>query len=403
VARQKSSASWTRRVERDSLRHPARAMKEAIRTWRSLKDDPIRFELVDEVAQDRGPELTLAYRNVIMLAAGFRHRTGKTGRPARTREPCVVFVVKAKWAHGDAPDDDAQRIPPYLLAHVTLDGARVRCAVPTDVQCQDRFQDVRPRASATLAIGSGGLSATGAAAFAVQVGDGAQAVKLLLSAHHVFSSFPNVQTGIPRSGLQISRLGPTGGVAQAFAVSASWGGKMRADGEPSFDVQMARVSNWSAARAVLADLRLSSTQPYAGSPGQVIALGEASRFHILVPPDNPEWQGSSRGPTRVKFDMVLSDSYGFNFDVSEEGGIASRHLTFHRLVRMERIAGGGALLGGDSGSAVVAVRSDGTHTLIGLFIAAGDEFAYCIPAWQLFDRRYYARLPGDGRIFPVPA
>ena len=99
--------------------------------------------------------------------------------------------------------------------------------------------------------------------------------------------------------------------------------------------------------------------------------------------------------------MVLSDAYGFNCDVLENGLPVSRHLTFQRLIRMKPKAGSGALLEGDSGSAVVARSSDGRHTLIGLFIASGSEFAYAIPAWQLFDASYYARLPKGRPLLPV--
>ena len=395
---------WARRVESDSLRHPDHVMQAALKTWRSLKGDPRQFELVDEMAQDRGPQLTLGYRNVIMLAAGFRRRTGPTGRPSRTQEPCVVFVVKTKWPSEPGREDDPQKIPPFLLAHVTVEGRRVRCAVPTDVQAQESFRGTRTMGNAILQVGSAPIGGTGTAACAVQIGAGPSAMKLLLSAHHVFSPFPDVSAGTPQSGLPIRQLGAANNTTapQAFATSSRWGGAMRADGQPSFDAQFAKVSDWDSARDTVSALMLSTDSPYAGSAAQVMALGKADAFEILVPPNNPEWHGPQRLPTRAALDAVLSDSYGFDCDVRENGAFVQRHLTFQRLIRMQLLASSGALLSGDSGAAVVARRTDGAHTLIGLFIASGDDFAYAIPAWQLFDKSYYARLPGDGPIVPVP-
>jgi len=178
---------------------------------------------------------------------------------------------------------------------------------------------------------------------------------------------------------------------------------MRADGQPSFDAQFATVLDWDAARAALAGLHLSPNFVYAASPAQAMALGQANQFEILAPSNNPAWHGPERKLVRVMFDTVLLDSYGFDCNVRENSGVVQRHLTFERLIRMKLLANAGALLGGDSGAAVVAVRPDGTHTLIGIFIASGDEYAYAIPAWQLFNPSYYARLPGDGPIVPVAA
>lgn len=397
------TGAWARRVESDSLRHPAQVMKLALKTWHSLESaDAIqRFQLVDEVAQDRGPELTLAFRSAIMVAAGFRRRIGRSGRPSRTQEPCIVFVVKDKWPDEQVRENDPQKIPRYLLAHATVDGLRVPCVVPTDVQPQEWFHGARPQGAVTLQVGSGQIGGTGAAACAVQLGVGPHAMKLLMSAHHVFSPFPDVAMRTPRSGSPVSRLIPEGG--PPFATSSAWGGAMRADGQPSFDVQFAKVSDWAAARSVLSGLRLSANIPYAGSAAQVMALGKKASFEILVPADNPEWRGAPRPVARVALDAILPDSYGFDCAVRENGAFTERHLVFRRLVRMRLLANVGQLLPGDSGSAVVVRRADGTHTLIGLFIASGNDYAYAIPAWQLFDTSSYARLPGDGPLVPVAA
>lgn len=399
---QSKKRAWSRRVESNSLRHSDQTVKAARKVWQSLKGDTRQFDLVDEVAQDRGPELTLAYSNVIMVAAGFRRRTSSAGRSVLTKQPCVVFVVKAKWLTDPGREVDPQRLPRCLLAHVSIDGRRVRCAIPTDVQAQDSFLETRSMGNSILQIGSGSLAGTGAAACAVELGTDTGAKKLLLSAHHVFSHTPDVTMRTPQPDWQITPLSLTVSPAPLpFATSTKWGGEMRADGQPSFDVQLAEVTDWNIARLALPELKLSATEPYAGSVGKVMALAQVSAFEILVPIDNPNLQGLSRLPTELDFDMVLSDAYGFDCLVLENGLRVWRHLTFQRLVRMKPKPGSGVLLPGDSGSVVVARGADGSHTLIGLFIASGSEFAYAIPAWQLFDASYYARLPSGRPLLPI--
>jgi len=253
---------------------------------------------------------------------------------------------------------------------------------------------------AILQIGDSPSPSRGSAACAVQLGSGQSAIKLLLSAHHVFSDTPDVTTGAPQAGWPIRPLASP--QTSPFAKSSRWGGAMRADGQPSFDVQFAQVSDWDVARKVVSALRLSSDEPYAGSVGQVMALAMNGAFQVLTPPDNPRWQEATRAAANVKFELVLPDSYGFDYTVRENDQLVERHLTFQRLIRL-KIETDGSLLKGDSGSAVVAIRADGSHTLIGLFIASGDEFGYAVPAWQLFDTDYYARLPGDGPLLPVTA
>ena len=394
--------AWSRRVEQDSLRHSDQTIKAARKVWRSLKGDTRRFDLVDEVALDRGPELTLAYRNVILVAAGFRRTTSNVGRSVLTKQPCVVFVVKAKWLSDLGREVDPQRLPSCLLAHVSLDGRRVRCAVPTDVQAQDSYLETRSMGNSILRIGNGPAAGTGHASCAVELGTAPGAKKFLLSAHHVFSHTPDVTSRTPQPGWEITPLSAAlSAPPSRFAESSEWGGEMRADGQPSFDVQFAKVQDWNIARLTLHALKLSATEPYAGSAGNVMGLAQLGAFEVLMPFDNPKFHGSSRPTTELDFDSVLSDAYGFDSDVLENGLRVRRHLTFQRLIRMKLKAGLGALLEGDSGSAVVARRNDGSHTLIGMFIASGSDFAYAIPAWQLFDASYYARLPKGRPLLPV--
>ena len=69
--------------------------------------------LVREIVTTRARELTLGYRNVAAVLAGFKASTAADGE-ALYPQPCVVFVVKRKWASADDGNPE-QRLPARLL------------------------------------------------------------------------------------------------------------------------------------------------------------------------------------------------------------------------------------------------------------------------------------------------
>ena len=189
--------------------------------------------------------------------------------------------------------------------------------------------------------------------------------------------------------------------AASFAKSTLFGGRLRLDGQPSFDVQFADVSDWAVPKELFKGLILSAEVPYVEGVAELEQLGR-SAFEILVPPNNPNWpsNGHVRPAMLARFRMIMPTSFGLNYPVRVNGLVTIELLNLWQLIRLA-ILGNNVVLGGDSGSAVVAMRSDGTYTLIGMLIASRDEFAYAIPAWQLFNPAYYAKLPKDSSILKV--
>ena len=131
MSRAKDSAQWTRLTEEASLRRTDPGLAEATRRWDEL---PVaaRMALAREIAEVRGRELTLAYRNVVAVAAGFRARLNERGEEELHPQPCVVFVVKRKWRAG-RDEDPAQRLPDRMLTYGPAPRGgetRVRYAAP---------------------------------------------------------------------------------------------------------------------------------------------------------------------------------------------------------------------------------------------------------------------------------
>jgi hypothetical protein len=86
---------WSRRVERSALElHPG-LLAEARANSRKLADLAFLLGLAREIALARGPELTLAYRNVVMVQPGFKkERQGDRDQLTRER-PCSAPQVDA--------------------------------------------------------------------------------------------------------------------------------------------------------------------------------------------------------------------------------------------------------------------------------------------------------------------
>ena len=152
-ARRSTPASWLRERESASLRSRNAEQDAASQRWDALDDPAQRMALVREIVATRAAELTLAYRNVVAVVAGFRAQRNAVGDEELHPQPCVIFMVRQKWAAGQEADA-AQRLPSRLLAYGPCLGrsrAVVRClyAVPTDVQPALRHMGARARASAS--------------------------------------------------------------------------------------------------------------------------------------------------------------------------------------------------------------------------------------------------------------
>jgi hypothetical protein len=392
---------WSKRTERLSLRHLPSHVQVATAAYRALGDIALKWQLADEIAETRGPELTLAYRNVVAVAPGFKSRETKTGRRL-DKTPCVIFVVRNKWKPGGARAADPQHLPRCLLAYATVNGERVLCAVPTDVQPETWFHGARAMGPAAVRVDDPDWPALGTLTCAVELNAGGAKQKLLMSARHVFNPRPVLERN-PRPGLKFGQIDPAtqNALPPVVARSTNRGGILRDDDdEPSFDVQLADNVDWTTARRLLDHLRLSPSEPYVASPARLAELGASSTFAILVAPNHPAHPGVSRVSAQFK---TLTLAHAIPYSVRKgDTPVDDEFIHFRRLIQLE-ILGAAKVVKGDSGSPVAVRQDDGTWTLAGLFIGGGNGLAYAIPAWQLFDADFYKNLPAGATLRPVNA
>ncbi|MBT9492335.1 MAG: hypothetical protein IV107_08265, partial [Paucibacter sp.] len=124
AVRPPAKARWESRTETASLQLSKPLLTEARANTRLVARDVVFLStLAREIALSRGPELTLAYRNLVWVVPGYRRKTVKPrtkstatpSDPPRTRisdEVCIVFVVRRK---GSVYADSAQHLPRWLI------------------------------------------------------------------------------------------------------------------------------------------------------------------------------------------------------------------------------------------------------------------------------------------------
>lgn len=396
-------ADWSRRVERDALQlHPA-LLAEAQYNSRTLADAGLLLVLAREIALARGPELTLAYRNVVMVQPGFK-KSGDGGAQRLTREPCVIFVVRRKWApHSDDPADP-QRLPPWLVTFADLDGRRLPFALRTDVQPAGDFAAAQAHGAGSLWLQPPATSwEHGAAACAVQLHSDAGTQPCMLSALHVLSPAVEVTLRQGQGGNQARPLDAAGArlTQPVVATSLVVGGVLRDDEDamnPSFDVQLARIDDPLAAAAIVGVRRLSSAEPFVASLGRLLLLPVDTGFLLLVPDNNGT--PPNRGPLAALLDAPLALPFPLRYRVRRNGQPVWISVYHDELLKLT-ITDAHDVAAGDSGCAVVLPRADGSVTLVGLYIGGNGRQAYAIPAWQLFDLARWVTFPPGARIEPI--
>lgn len=380
--------------------HPA-LLDEARRNSDAHGSAVLLLGLAREIALTRGPELTLAYRNVVMVQPGFR-RTGPD--QTLTREPCVVFIVRHKWRGNITKARATQVLPEWLVSFAEIGGQRLPFALRTDVQHEAGFSGARARGTASVWLRPPGLDwEQGSAACAVRLDSDDGSQLCLLSAQHVFSPAADVDLLQVQGGLQARPLNAAGKPQPQplVATSLPWGGLLRGDEDPlhpSFDVQLARIDDRSAARKVLGGRRLNAAEPWVTTLERLWALGAAGDFHLLVPADNGPPFG--RGPLAAQLDAPFTLPFAMRYRVRRGGKLQWVWVYHDELVRLETAADPLAR-GGDSGSAVVVLHADGSVTLVGLYIGGQARAAYVIPAWQLFTRDRWEQFPPGATFTPV--
>ena len=328
-------------------------LREARRVFREELSAAEQHALMREIAHTRGPELCRAYKSVLTVGYGHRHRTNRrSGHTRVVHEPCVTFVVKRKWAKGETPTND-ETLPACLLAYYTVDGRRRLCAVPTDVDAADDYADACEQADPGQ----------------IQVNQGDDAMPLgmltcalrrslnlektyVLSCHHVFSG-----DGGPTSGAKIE-LETTG---ERIGLTRPVLGKLQSELRFSLDAQLAEVKDIDAARRGLGDVRLTGLA--------AIDTPIPERCFILT----------SHGAIEAEGAKVLP-----NWPINYSGG----RLILHDEVIVSQFASAQRTRKGDSGSPLVTAPENGL--LIGMHIAGNDDKSFAIPAWDLFTPGLYS-------------
>lgn len=401
-----SPAAWARRVERHALHlHPA-LLKEAQHNSRTMADASLLLALAREIALTRGPELTLGYRNVVMVQPGFKKSgSGKDDEPTLTREPCVVFVVRRKWDRSrDQDPADPQRLPSWLVSFGEVDGRRLPFAVRTDVQPASDFSTAQAHSAGSLWLqppGSNWEHGTVACAVLLQSDAGTQ--RCLLSAMHVFSPAVETTQQQCQGGNYARPMDPAGArLAQpVVANSLDVGGVLRGDEDatnPSFDVQLAQITDLTTAQAVLGALRLSASEPWIASLDRLLQLPVDTGFQLLVPDNNGE--PLNRGPLAALLDAPLALPFPLRYRLRRNGQPVWVSVYHDELLKLT-ITGAHEATAGDSGCAVVLPGPDGGVTLAGMYIGGDGRQGYAIPSWRLFDMRCWATYPAGSQVHPV--
>lgn len=400
-------AKWSNAIEASSLKGRDRYLKEASRNFDRRLGPAQQMQLAREVATTRAAELTLAYASVVMVATGHKRKRTATGKERLVRIPCVVFVVRNKWEKANDEKAGHQLLPKRLLAYATVSGERLLCAVPTDVQAEDRFFGIAPASARAVCVSDPPAQMEfGAITCAVQVGGPTAKRRFVLSARHVFSPVPEIGKSGIVAGISIAPLlsvsNPPG--AAAIGVTEPYGGIIQDHLDPSFDVQLASIasSSWSVIRGMLAEMPLSSSEPYVATAERFDELVATRFFEILVPDNHPGASMKTRPTLSAKFELTLPFTFAFEYEVRVDG-VRRTCLVSHWELLKFSIANGRVPLPGDSGSPVVTWLDDGTCTLVGMHIAgrAGEAMSLAIPSWQLFEVDNYLSLPSATRIRPI--
>ena len=353
-----------------------------------------QLELAQQLALARKAEFTRNITNVVTVCAGLKRRCGADGFDHIHPEPCVVFIVRRKLPPSTWGDASPQRLPKQLLTPALVNGKQVLCAVPTDVQRQERLLSACAQSDAGIfsVPPAPGASDFGAACCIVR---DEHSRRYVVAPIHVLSPHPaNDGRGIAVTPASVFRsaAGHAPHQTPRFLKATSFGGRLVPESRRSFDVQLASVTDEAQLALAFAGIKLSPTQPFAASLaelGDLIKGGETLR--ILVPNNNPNrTTGSFQPPLRATLSLTEEDypiSYFF-------GNNSTRTRVLHSTLQLHTEPGA-TTINGDSGCPVVVELSDGA-VFVGMHIA-GDPKAgtsYVIPAWDLLNGFRYADVGG---------
>jgi len=410
VAARGASSRWLNQVEAETLRRKAELEAEGRRRWDALDAPAQKMALVREIVATRAAELTLAYRNVVAVVAGYRTRRNAEGAEELHAEPCVIFMTREKWGAGES-GARAQHLPAVLLAFGPDPGASqrkpARClyAVPTDVQLAQRHMGAKAHAAAAVKVADPepAFVLPGSLTCGVRLrGAPSKESRFALSAMHVLSPVPQQTQAVGGAGFTAIAApgGPRG-------VSTAWGGYLDADLGEGFDVQLAAVSDRRWFNQAFAPLKLSRLRPYVAGPDLFDELAATKAFRILVHEGQPNAAPGPRQLVQAQFARTVGPEWRVVYDVRWNGKATPVGLAHAELLVLAVHEDCPPPVSGDSGSAVVCDAGDGCVTLVGMYIARGpagaERDAYVLPAWQLFDPvNWFGRLPA-GTVAIAPS
>lgn len=394
ASRSQRQRTWARAVESVSLKGSHRDEAEAAERFDALQSPAHKMRLVREIVATRRAELTLAYRNVIMVTAGYKSRVSEAGVHEVCPEPCLIFVVKDKW--NDAAGGPAQqRLPRRVLIFGNEGQQRLLYAVPTDVQPAEWFADGVARSASCVLVDQplADFRLSGTLTCGVRLRGSDSAAAFALSAMHVLSPVPMQPQPAGQSSLTV-----IGGGASVRGRSAVWGGQIDALSGTGFDVQLAEISDTAWFKSAFEGETLSATRPYVAAHDVFDELAARMRFRILAPRNHPRHLGAVRDPMLAQFTGMVHDELPLHYQVRFNGALQTAPIRHNELILMRVLDDCLAPERGDSGSPVISWWPDGSSVLVGMFIASGDtqgreRTIYIIPAWQLFDPANWTRLP----------
>jgi hypothetical protein len=348
---------------------PVRDLRTASQNYRRLLSRGQQFELAGEIAETRGRELCLAYRNLISVGSGYKvRRSGPWGKAKLVRIPCVVFVVSRKW-RTPGRKGDVQRLPKDLLTYGTIGGKRIRFAVPTDVKPVSWYGKPKPRSYAGVVLRQPPTRPViGAMTCAIRRSDNANR-SYALSCRHVFSmsleSNPEAERVEVRTAEGSLLVGKTTAIRGGFVKSPEY----------SFDAQLAEIHDVEAFKKGFGGLRFDSKPNIAMSRDDLPKSG----FYIVTPRKDAD-----NRRLRIWVDYEGTNPFGFSYPLAKgEMMIVHEELIFTRASEI--------LENGDSGSPAVTNLTGGKF--LGMYIGGDDGRAFIIPAWQLLQPWNYGLSP----------
>lgn len=363
-----------------------------------------QMALAREIVQTRAAEISRAYENLVMVTAGFRSQRDQQGKSLLHPQPCVILGVKSKWAgDGGSGEPEAQRLPKRLLTYSTHRGIRALYAVQTDVQPVRWFRGAVARAATAVRVqgDKAQFTGNGTVACVARVRTSHGTISFGLSAMHVFSPVPQLDLATPAGGAPFHVVGS----GSSAGNSAAWVGRL-SEASLSFDAQLADISDEAWLNSAFAGLSLSSSHPYVASNEEFDGLAARRRFLILAPDNHVDHLAALRDPMVAQFRSYAYEDVPVGYKVRANGISTMMPIRHSELLMLEVTGDSPAPAQGDSGSAVITWRSDGSMTLAGMFIASmdGDDrrTAFVLPAWQLFKLDNWSALPpSTTRITPA--